>query len=79
MSPSSRSPRHAPGFAVPARLHVFLLFMTEFVLLLVVLGGVIPTLHRRGISPMVLIAGTVAFIVAVFWGLRTCIWSPSMV
>jgi hypothetical protein len=69
MNPSSRAPRHAPGFAVPARLHVFLLFMTEFVLLLVVLGGVVPTLHRRGISPIVLIAGSTAFIVAMFWGL----------
>lgn len=69
MSPSSPSPRHAPGFAVPARLHVFLLFMTEFVLLLAVLGGVVPTLHRRGISSIVLIAGSVTFIVAMFWGL----------
>ena len=69
MSPSSRSPRPTSGFAVPARLHVFLLFMTEFVLLLGVLGGVVPTLHRRGIGSIVLIAGSVTFMVAMFWGL----------
>jgi hypothetical protein len=56
--------RSATGFAVPGRFHVILLFMTQFILLLAVFGIVVPTLHGKGVSTVLLIAGSVAFVVA---------------
>jgi hypothetical protein len=44
--------------AVPPRLHVFLTFMLQFILLLALLGGVVPSLREKGISWAVLIPAT---------------------
>ncbi len=63
---SSGSPtRASSGFAVGARLHVFLLFMTQFMIILAVGGGVIPALHERGVSTVVLVIGAILGLVAV--------------
>jgi hypothetical protein len=53
------------GFAIPPRLHVFFLFMTQFIVLIAVLGGVVPTLHDRGIATPILAVGTIAFVIVV--------------
>lgn len=53
------------GFAIPPRLHVFLAFMTQFVVLIALLGGVVPTLHTRGVHAVVLAVGAAAALVAI--------------
>lgn len=58
-----RSPGPVPGargFAIPARLHVFVLFMIQFVALIAGLGGVVPALYHSGVNPVLLGLGTVA-------------------
>ena len=44
-SPPNSSIR--PGFALPGRLIVFLVFMTQFIALLLGLGGLVPYLHSQ--------------------------------
>jgi hypothetical protein len=61
MDPNPR-PR-ASGFAVPARLHVFLVFMTQFIVMLAAFGGVAPTLHESGVNTALLILGSAVFLV----------------
>ncbi len=57
------------GFAVPARLHAFLLFMTQFVVLIGAFGGVVPVLYRQGVHPAVLGLGGAAGLVVFHLGL----------
>ncbi len=65
-SPAAAPARHpARGFAVPGKLHVILLFMTQFMLMMGVFGIVVPTLHGQGWSTVVLVAGSVTFVIAV--------------
>jgi hypothetical protein len=61
--------RSASGFAVPGKFHVIVLFMTQFMFLIALFGGVVPTLHRQGMSTIVLIAGSVPIVVLVNLGL----------
>ena len=49
--------------AVPPRLHVFVTFMLQFMLLISILGGVVPTLHTRGVPWLVLIPAAAASLV----------------
>lgn len=53
------------GFAIPARLHVFLLFMTQFIVLILALGGLVPTLHSQGMSLVLLVPGAFAGVIGV--------------
>ena len=53
------------GWAIPPRLHVFLLFMTQFTFLIVLLGIAVPWVHDRGIPWLVLVPATAAGIVLV--------------
>lgn len=61
--PGPPTARRRAGFAVPGRLHVGVLFMIQFMLLISVFGGVVPTLHGRGVSTLLLIAGSIVFVV----------------
>jgi hypothetical protein len=53
------------GFAIPARLHVFLGFMTQFMVILGVLGGVVPTLHKQGVNSVLLGVGAAAALIII--------------
>ncbi len=57
------------GFAIPARLHVFLLFMIQFTFLILALGGLVPWLHSQGVSLVLLVPGTVVGVIGVHLGL----------
>ena len=59
----------AAGFAIPPRLHVGVLFMIQFVFVLALFGGVVPTLHKQGFNLWLLIAGSAAGFIAVHLGL----------
>lgn len=48
---------------IPPRLHVFLTFMTQFIIAIAALGGVVPALHARGVHLAVLVPATVAGLV----------------
>ena len=52
------SPR--PGVAFPGRLIVILVFMTQFMVLLLGLGILLPYLHQRGVSTILLALGALA-------------------
>jgi hypothetical protein len=67
-APSPTRPA-ARGFAVPGRFHVILLFMTQFILLMAAFGIAVPTWHERGVSMVLLAAGSVAFVAAMQLGL----------
>ena len=54
------TPPARPGFAFPGRLLVFLAFMTQFVVLLIGLGGVVPYYHDRGVGLVLLVPGAIA-------------------
>ena len=54
----------ASGWAVPPRLHVFLTFMLQFILLMTLLGGTLPWLHGRGVSWALLVPAAAAVLVA---------------
>jgi hypothetical protein len=61
MTSSGSSPAATKlGFAVPAKLLVFVIFMTQFVAILLGGGIYVPCLHGRGIDTFVLIVGSVA-------------------
>ncbi|HEU5219789.1 MAG TPA: hypothetical protein VFU23_14110 [Gemmatimonadales bacterium] len=44
-------------FAIPAGLHVGVLFMVQFIFSIALFGGVIPSLHRRGYHTVLLVIG----------------------
>jgi len=61
------TPASAPaskGFAIPPRMHVIVLFMIQFITLISVFGGVVPTLHQQGYSTPLLVVGSLVFVVA---------------
>jgi hypothetical protein len=60
MSQPATAPR--PGFGVPARFHLILLFMTQFIFFLAVFGGFVPTLHQQGTSLWLLVPGAIAVV-----------------
>jgi hypothetical protein len=66
-SPAPPAPPTHPsgrrGFALPGRLHVGVLFMIQFMLLISVFGGVVPTLHHQGVSTILLVAGSIVFVI----------------
>ncbi len=70
--PSSTGPTpppSAPRFGLSARLHVFLLFMTQFVVLPAVFAGFVPTLHAQGTSLLLLVPGAIAVVILFHVGL----------
>jgi len=52
------------GFAIPPRMHVIVLFMIQFITLIAVFGGVVPTYHQEGISTVILVVASLTFVVA---------------
>lgn len=48
------------GFAVPGRLVVFVIFMVQFIVLLLGLGILLPYLRQQGTSIVVLVVGAIA-------------------
>ncbi len=58
------SPPAPPRFAFWPRWHVGLMFMVQFIVLMFALGGVVPTLHAKGVSTPLLVVGTAGFLVA---------------
>ena len=65
-SPAPAGPAAPTGFALPVRFLVILVFMTQFITLLVGLGILLPDLHQRGVNIVVLALGAIA----VFLGLQ---------
>jgi hypothetical protein len=59
-SPAPPRPSAGTGLAFPGRLIVFLVFMTQFIVLLLGLGGLVPYLHERGVSTILLALGAIA-------------------
>jgi hypothetical protein len=55
----------AAGFAIPARLHVILLFMTQLLIVLALFGGVVPAYYEQGVNIGILVAGSAASLIAV--------------
>lgn len=64
-TPSSPAPAEPPpsrGFALAGRLLVVVVFMTQFLILILGLGGLLPYLHQQGVNGALLALGTlVAF------------------
>lgn len=52
---------------MPPRLHVFLIFMTQFIVVMALLGGVVPLLHARGLSWAVLVPAAAAALVVLHY------------
>ena len=52
-------------WALPPKLLVILLFMTQFILIIALGGGVVPTLHSQGYSLVLLIPAAILVVVAV--------------
>lgn len=59
-APASRPAQTRRGFAFPPRLLVGIVFMTQFIALMIGVGGYVPTLHEQGISTLILVLGSVA-------------------
>ncbi len=57
-------PAKAP-LAIPARAHVFLIFMLQFIVVMVAFGVTVPALHSLGVPTAVLVVGSVVFLVGV--------------
>lgn len=49
--------------AIRPRLHVFLIFMIQFVLIMALVGGVVPTLHQGGWSWAILVPAAIVSLV----------------
>ncbi|MDX2121960.1 MAG: hypothetical protein SF070_13020 [Gemmatimonadota bacterium] len=58
-APASASPPPPRGFALPGRFLVVVLFMVQFITLLLGLGGLVPYLHQQGVDAVVLGLGAV--------------------
>ena len=54
----------APRFAISARLHVFLMFMLQFMGLILILGIAFPASHERGLPTVVLVIAAAGVMVA---------------
>lgn len=67
--PPNAPMRRPAGFAIPARLHVFVLFMIQFIVMIGLLGGVVPALYRDGVNPILLGLGAVAGLLGLHLGL----------
>jgi hypothetical protein len=59
---SPEAPRRSSGFAIPPFLHVFLMFMTQFVVLIFLTIPVM-SLYERGVNSVLLAIGTIATLV----------------
>jgi hypothetical protein len=59
-APAPAGPATPTGFALPVRLLVIVVFMTQFIALLVGLGILVPDLHQRGVNIYVLALGAIA-------------------
>ena len=53
--------------AILPRLHVFLIFMIQFILIMALLGGVAPTLHKGGWSWAVLVPAAMVSLVVLHY------------
>lgn len=49
-----------PRWLIGPRPHLYVLFMIQFMVLILGLGGLVPELHQRGVSSALLAAGTAA-------------------
>jgi hypothetical protein len=58
------APPASKGFAIPGRLHVFTLFMTQFMVMILGLGGVVPHWHRQGVHAVILVLGSIVGLIA---------------
>ena len=61
-SPSNPERGRAP-FGIPGRLFVIVLFMTQFISFLVLLGIVLPTYHDQGFNIVLLIAAATGVLI----------------
>jgi hypothetical protein len=68
-SPAPTGPSTPTGFALPGRLLVVLVFMTQFIALLLGLGILLPYLHQNGVNTVVLALGAIASFLALQAGL----------
>lgn len=59
-SPAPAKPSRAKGFALAGKFLVIVVFMTQFMLLILGLGGVLPTLYRQGVNRVILGLGALA-------------------
>lgn len=55
----------SPRWALAPKFLVFLLFMTQFMLIIALGGGVVPTLHSNGYSLVLLIPAAILVVLAV--------------
>ena len=62
--PAPVGPSPARGFALPGRLLVVIVFMAQFMILILGLGGLLPYLHKRGVHVVILGLGTIASLTA---------------
>jgi len=62
-SPATQG-RGGRPWAVAPRLHVFLIFMTQFILIIMGFGAVVPLLHKRGVPVVGLVLASAAGLVA---------------
>ena len=60
------TPSRAP-FAIPARGHVILVFLLQFMVVIMALGIGIPALHERGVPTVVIVIAAAGFLVAVHY------------
>jgi hypothetical protein len=69
LPPELRPPRRRER-AIPARIHVFLIFMIQFIAAIAILGGAVPTLHRSGWHPVLLALFAAAALLALHFGIE---------
>lgn len=58
-SPAPVEPSPSRGFALAGRFLVVVVFMTQFMILILGLGGLLPYLHQKGVNVVILGIGTI--------------------
>lgn len=58
-----------PRWLLGPKAHVIILFMIQFILLMVLFGMAVPLLHRQGVSMVLLVLGSIAAYVLLQLGL----------